>query len=75
MTPKAAAQLICVFVFVYAKHRFSHDAAQILFSQIFKCFFSTKGQPEKKKKTYRQTILHIFHFRTQEKTINLYCTF
>ena len=27
------AKLICVFVFAYAKNRFSHDEAQILFSR------------------------------------------
>ena len=31
------AKLICVFVFVYAKSRFSHDAAQIIM-----LFFSIK---------------------------------
>ena len=27
---KGAAQLICIFVFAYAKNRFSHDAAHIV---------------------------------------------
>ena len=29
------AKLICVFVFAYAKSRFSHDEAQILYTDIF----------------------------------------
>ena len=32
------AKLICVFVFAYAKSRFSHDAAQILqVSEVIEC--------------------------------------
>ena len=29
------AKLICVFVFAYAKSRFSHDKAQILYTNLF----------------------------------------
>ena len=30
ISPAVSAQLICAFVFTYAKSRFSHDVAQII---------------------------------------------
>ena len=38
-------QLVCAFVFAYAKSRFSHEAAQILnlLFAFLSCIFSTRG--------------------------------
>ena len=35
---RVTAQLLCAFVFAYAKHRFSHDEAQLPVEQIMRIF-------------------------------------
>ena len=50
LNPKhsVTAKLICVFVFAYAKSRFSHDAAHFIFftldSRIMSCLFNNTMQ-------------------------------
>ena len=50
------AQLTCAFVFVQAKVRFSHDAAQLMYFKILLFSFCTNGMHRKTDKPFVTTI-------------------